>query len=593
MAKGAGQQYAEKEDLEPQLETDSSAILANIRALRSALSSCRARVRELEAEKAAAAQRGEIWQADIATPLPSPSGKRFSALHSSGKRWSIERQGRRPSITEFVHMEENESSYIGSYGKLVQFLQVSRETGDLDPDEATELLSAVEDISRFSSGKRISWEQALFKDTKSDELNQILPSMGIQIPSDKCNGWGTLKSERPPPKMVKGEDDETNAATLIDLGFNCRKRGDHAVDASLVRFGFESPFNLLDRYAINSNLLLAWVTTIAGQYNDANAYHNWMHALDVFHFCYSMLVPGKAGDFLTSLDILALLTATIGHDVGHIGFNNAFLINTKHELAIRYNDSSPLENMHASTCFQVLQKPATNFLDSLSEADYKAFRSKVIDSIMATDMAHHFELVDRFSARVSSSPETNPFAAGPESSANKQDQLMLMQAITHMADLGHCCRRWEIHKHMVVALEQEFFVQGDQERKRGMPVMPMMDREKDSAAASQNFFLSKMVFPLLESFTVLLESEIADHLKENLADNKQRWDALIASHGKQTSFKLIQLEDPEGSAEEERRTKEKLENARKRSQPAEKFGLKTSARSQLTPPSRALRAFEY
>ena len=40
---------------------------------------------------------------------------------------------------------------------------------------------------------------------------------------------------------------------------------------------------------------------------------------------------------LNDLDICALLIATIIHDYKHPGVTNAFLINTKHKIAIKYN----------------------------------------------------------------------------------------------------------------------------------------------------------------------------------------------------------------------------------------------------------------
>lgn len=603
MAKGRGDETADKEeDLGNQLET---VVLANIRALRNALASCQARVLELEAQKAAAAADGEVWNGNEGVTSAETASIRPSSMAIARRTLTTQLSGRssvsgkRPSLTDIMMDQEKEHSYVGSYGKLVHFLKASHSCGELDDAEAEELMGAVEDISRFSSGRRCSVEQALFKNTSASDLNQLLPSMGIQVHSDGGPSWGAMKSDRPPPKIVKREFDRTNEKCLNDSGFNCRTRGDVATDASLIRFAYESPFNLLERYSIDSDRLDAWVETIANQYNESCPYHNWMHALDVFHFCYLMLVPGKVGNLLTSLELLALMTATVGHDVGHPGYNNAFIVNTSHDIAIRYNDNSPLENMHASTCFQVLLKPELNFLESMSQEDYKAFRSHVIECILATDMAHHFALVDRFSARVCS--KEGPFkldeGKDDKAMASKEDQLMLMQAITHMADLGHCCRPWNVHKHMVVALEQEFFAQGDQERTRGMPVMPMMDRQKDSAAASQNFFLSKMVCPLLESFQVFSAPAIADLFKNNLNFNAKTWDGLIATHGKQTAFKLIQVEDPEGSAAEERKRlaiAEKRSMTDMRSLSLERHGLKSSSRSpRLTPPTRAQRSFEY
>ena len=79
--------------------------------------------------------------------------------------------------------------------------------------------------------------------------------------------------------------------------------------------------------------------------------------------------------------------AAVGHDLGHPGVNNPFLIEpsswlftnfescdrrgilrTRHEVAVTYNDRSPLENMHCSKLFQILREPETNVFMTLDKA---------------------------------------------------------------------------------------------------------------------------------------------------------------------------------------------------------------------------------
>ncbi len=84
----------------------------------------------------------------------------------------------------------------------------------------------------------------------------------------------------------------------------------------------------------------------------------------------------------TKLEIAVLITAAVCHDLDHPGYNNKFVsygrgvrvnielrqfvtsksvffsyqINARTELAIRYNDISPLENHHCAVTFQILEK---------------------------------------------------------------------------------------------------------------------------------------------------------------------------------------------------------------------------------------------
>ena len=41
-------------------------------------------------------------------------------------------------------------------------------------------------------------------------------------------------------------------------------------------------------------------------------------------------------------EVLALLLSAVGHDLNHPGVNNALLVNSRHPLAVLYNDISVL-----------------------------------------------------------------------------------------------------------------------------------------------------------------------------------------------------------------------------------------------------------
>lgn len=268
--------------------------------------------------------------------------------------------------------------------------------------------------------------------------------------------------------------------------------------------------------------------------------------MDVFQFNYLAVVQGEAGRFFNFQDILAMYMACIGHDVGHVGLNNAHLIKTGHELALFYNDKAPLENMHARVLFETLRRPGHQFLSHRSAHDNETIREKVVEAVLATDMARHFEFVDRFSARCSKT-ETSPFTEGTKEDrlaqkSSKADRRMLIQAFVHMADLSHVCRPWDVHRRLVVNLEQEFFAQGDIERDLGLPVMPLMDRSKDSAAASQGFFLDKLVRPLLDPFSFFLRAPLRELLMGTLSENKIRWEGLVTKSGPLTATELVTAE---------------------------------------------------
>lgn len=49
-----------------------------------------------------------------------------------------------------------------------------------------------------------------------------------------------------------------------------------------------------------------------------------------------------------------------------MGLNNIYLVNSRDPLAIRYNDKSPLENMHVSSLFTLLKNPSFQITENFS-----------------------------------------------------------------------------------------------------------------------------------------------------------------------------------------------------------------------------------
>lgn len=82
-------------------------------------------------------------------------------------------------------------------------------------------------------------------------------------------------------------------------------------------------------------------------------------------------------------DVLTLLVSCLGHDVGHPGVNNMFLVRVKATVAQLYNDHSVLESFHCALYSQLLRRfwPACG--------NDVPMRKLMISSILATDMTIH------------------------------------------------------------------------------------------------------------------------------------------------------------------------------------------------------------
>ncbi|XP_034952667.1 uncharacterized protein Pde9 [Chelonus insularis] len=225
-------------------------------------------------------------------------------------------------------------------------------------------------------------------------------------------------------------------------------------------------------------------------YNNYNEvpFHNFRHCFCVAQMMYAIAwavdLPTKIGN----LEVLILIISCICHDLDHPGYNNIYQINARTELALRYNDISPLENHHCSVAFRVLEAPECNILASLDSATFRTVREGIIRCILATDMARHNEILGQFTDVV---PEFDY--------QNKSHINLLSMILIKVADISNEARPMDVAEPWLDRLLQEFFKQSDAEKLEGLPVTPFMDRDKVTKPSSQCSFIGLVLLPLFEA----------------------------------------------------------------------------------------------
>ena len=270
-------------------------------------------------------------------------------------------------------------------------------------------------------------------------------------------------------------------------------------------------FNYNDLFdIIPYNKFEHFVYEIASGYHRENPYHTDLHAADMLQSIFVYKIFAKFDDTLNliDLDILSMFVSAIIHDYGHPGLNNNYLIRTKDDLAIKYNDVSVLENYHVSESFNIiLKKPGNNIFENLSEDNFKLCRKNIIECVLGTDMTLHNQKYLTFKRRL----QTENIKKGenldklfmkldPLNSYNLK--LEFLSFIIHAADISNPTKPLIIYKEWAQRCVDEFFKQGDLEKKKGMPISFNCDRNTVSLPQSQVGFIDVIVSPL---FTVLNE----------------------------------------------------------------------------------------
>mmetsp|Transcript_26366 Transcript_26366/g.34655 ORF Transcript_26366/g.34655 Transcript_26366/m.34655 type:complete len:883 (-) Transcript_26366:260-2908(-) len=298
---------------------------------------------------------------------------------------------------------------------------------------------------------------------------------------------------------------------------------------------------------VDSSEFYSTCEAIANEYKDQH-YHNFKHGVDVCYTTFKLLQLSRMNNFVSQIDLIAMLVAALGHDAGHPGVNNAFLINTGDDLALQHNDISPLENMHCFVLFSILKRPGTNLFRNLDQLAYKNTRKLIIQSILGTDMQHHFKQIHLlnifYEKHVHEFNQFFTLGISPPSVNELEDQRFLLEMVLHSADISGPIKPPKISQVWADLVIKEFFDQGDKEKEQRLAVSPMMDRNATNIPNMQMGFIEFVVSPLYIAMSKLFP-DLSPLMDVMLANYKHYFDL------KKEEFASNLLETKNSGEEEE------------------------------------------
>ena len=288
-------------------------------------------------------------------------------------------------------------------------------------------------------------------------------------------------------------------------------------------------FGLYSDDIISTEKLDPFLVSLSNQYLHSTLYHNSMHGADVTQSVCLYFLNSNAEEVCQSLvlDLLGILIASLGHDLGHPGFTNPFQINSSSELALTYNDYSCLENFHASSLFKTIRNPKYDIFEKLQVPDYKTIRKRMIGDILATDMANHGKIMTVIKSKISLNMEENKSKFELLSGNDKtkfEEQQSLFDFLIHAADLAHNTKLFSISLKWVELLSEEFWLQGDKEKSMNLPVSFLCDRDNYDIPKSQIGFIKGFIIPTFE--TLVNAFPTLDYTLKNAKINLNRWQRL-------------------------------------------------------------------
>lgn len=128
-----------------------------------------------------------------------------------------------------------------------------------------------------------------------------------------------------------------------------------------------------------------------------------------------------------------------------------------------------------------------------------------------------------------------------------ENRHFILQIALKCADISNPCRPWDISRKWSYKVCEEFFRQGDYERRLNLPVTPLCDRHTTSIPKIQAGFFKHVVTPLYVEWHRFLGDGLSVSLMEYLKMNQKKWETMINQEAtEERKTEISELDEPEG-----------------------------------------------
>ncbi|KAE8300107.1 cGMP-specific 3',5'-cyclic phosphodiesterase [Larimichthys crocea] len=319
--------------------------------------------------------------------------------------------------------------------------------------------------------------------------------------------------------------------SILDFHFSDSSLAEDLTSQATVRMFLD--LNLVQDFNIDYKSLCQWVLTVRRGYRNSVPYHNWNHALSTAQSMFAMLMAAD------QLKILALMIATLNHDLDHRGVSNSYIERSQQPLAQLYGHSS-LENHHYNLCLFILNNTGSQILSGLSTEDHRAVLHMIKRAILSTDLAVYMERRKEFF------------------SLTKKNRIIIhlrRSMLMTASDLSAITKPWPEQKRIANLVAMEFFAQGDKERQEfKIKPIDIMNRENSTRLPyMQVEYIDDICYPLYKAVSRLFDT--CSPLLNGCKKNREKWLQLAEKREEENSenSRTLNLETLKDSKEDTQR----------------------------------------